>query len=248
MADETSDRVPTGIPGLDDMLEGGLQRDGIYLLAGDTGAGKTIFSSQFLYVGAVKYDQPGVMISLEERSEDIRRNLTKFGWNFEKLEEYGKIVVADIPRFRKLVATDKETTSGGLMTFEQLQKFIKMCVDATNAKRLVVDSLTAIGILYESKSHFRQDLFRFFEFIRDLGCTTLVTTELLEASTGISRFDCEEFLAQGVIVIRYQKAAGDYRRTVTIRKMRGTNHGSKVSPLDISPDGMVVHPEEKVYE
>ena len=123
-----------------------------------------------------------------------------------------------------------------------------MCVDATKAKRLVVDSLTALGILYESKSKFRQDLFRFFEFLRDLNCTTLVTTELLEASTSISRFECEEFLSQGVIVIRYQKTAGDYRRTVTIRKMRGTNHGSKVSPLDITSEGMIVHPEEKVYE
>ena len=94
MTDETMDRTPTGITGLDDMLEGGLQKGGVYLLAGDTGGGKTIFSSQYLYVGAVKYEEPGVMISLEERSEDIRKNLTKFGWNFAKLEEYGKIVVA----------------------------------------------------------------------------------------------------------------------------------------------------------
>jgi KaiC/GvpD/RAD55 family RecA-like ATPase len=88
-------RVPTGIPGFDELCSGGILRNRSYLLSGTAGAGKTIFGLQYLYNGITKYGENGIYIATEERPEQVRENVKQFGWDFEALEEEGKLAILD---------------------------------------------------------------------------------------------------------------------------------------------------------
>src|SRR3989304_7244991 len=81
------ERVHTGVPGLDHVLEGGFPRGARVLLAGGAGCGKTICCGQYLYKGATKFGKPGVYVSTEEPPSEFRANMLRFGWGFKKLEE-----------------------------------------------------------------------------------------------------------------------------------------------------------------
>src|SRR5438132_1210055 len=89
-------RIPSGIPGFDQIVGGGLIRDRVYLLAGPAGAGKTIFSTQFLYNGISKYNENGIYVVLEETPQQLRENMyNSFGWNIQTYEDNGNIIVLD---------------------------------------------------------------------------------------------------------------------------------------------------------
>ena len=79
MMSETSERVKTGIPGLDGILHGGFIPGSNVLVSGGAGTGKTIFCMQFLYSGAMKYGDNGVFVTLEERPKELRHEATRFG-------------------------------------------------------------------------------------------------------------------------------------------------------------------------
>ena len=82
-----ADRTQTGIPGLDDLMDGGIPRGNLVVLAGDPGSGKTCFCIEYLYNGAMKYNEPGIYISLEETYDEIIRNGREFGYKLEELIE-----------------------------------------------------------------------------------------------------------------------------------------------------------------
>lgn len=86
-------RVPTGIPGFDELCEGGLTRDRSYLISGSAGTGKTIFGLQFLYNGITRYGENGIYITTQERPDQVKENIKSFGWDFEAFENEGKLVI-----------------------------------------------------------------------------------------------------------------------------------------------------------
>ena len=80
-------RVKTGIAGLDPLVEGGFPEGRSILVSGATGTGKTIFCTQFAYIGAKEYGEPAVYVTLDERPDLIREDVSRFGWNLEELEK-----------------------------------------------------------------------------------------------------------------------------------------------------------------
>src|SRR5207249_10008401 len=93
--EDAIERVHTGIPGLDHVLEGGFPKGARVLLAGGAGCGKTICCGQYLYKGATRYSEPGVYVSTEEPPTEFRANMLRFGWDFKKLEAEKKIGMVD---------------------------------------------------------------------------------------------------------------------------------------------------------
>jgi len=93
--------VPTGIPGVDKVLgEQGIPRGHSILIAGGPGSGKTTFGIQFLYKGATEFSEPGIYISLDEDPEDVKRNMSKFGWNIDELETEKKLAFINVSPVR----------------------------------------------------------------------------------------------------------------------------------------------------
>jgi len=81
------ERTATGIPGLDALLRGGFLTGSSILIAGGSGCGKTILSTQFIYNGAAQYHEPGIYITLEEGTQNIWWNMRSFHWNITKMQQ-----------------------------------------------------------------------------------------------------------------------------------------------------------------
>lgn len=226
------ERVASGIPGLDKVIEGGFVKGSSNLLAGTTGTGKTIFSCQFLLYGLQKGEN-GIYVTLEQSADDILADMGRFGWDVElkKFINAGKFIMQS-----EFPSTMKELTAN-----------IVSLVKRNGAKRLVLDSISIAAMGWKEateSSKLRSELFDFIKTMKNLGVTSLLITEIPEDKVkSLSRYGFEEFIADGIILLHYLEfAAGGTPRSLVVRKMRRTDHGSDIYPMEITKNGIVVKP------
>lgn len=221
-------RVATGIPGLDPLIEGGLMENSVNLITGETGTGKTIFCAQFIWNGLQKGDT-GLYITLEETPEDIKADAMMFGWDFAGYEKKGlcKIVYHDPAQVNNL----------GSVIIDEIKNL--------KAKRLVIDSTSLIGLNIQEQSQIRKMLLNIVNIIKRTGCAALLISEIPEDMKSLSRFGVEEFVVDGVIILNYlEYASGELNRSLIIRKMRRTNHGKDIYPMEITRNGLSIRKVE----
>lgn len=227
------ERVKSGIPGLDELIEGGIPKSSTVLLSGGTGTCKTIFSMQFIYNGALQYQEPGLFVTVESNPKNIAWNMESFGWDIAKLKEKKMMNI-----FRLKLASKRNFSD---MIDQQIQT-INGLVKEIGVKRLVVDSTTAFANIIGNESEIRSLLFRFSDGLKELDCTTLMTAETKSQKTEFSAFRVEEFVSDAVIALYFTPP----NRSIFIRKMRGTNHSKTVHPFEITEKGITVKPKEQV--
>jgi KaiC/GvpD/RAD55 family RecA-like ATPase len=207
----SENRVPTGIDGLDSLIEGGFPRGSLILLAGNPGTGKTIFGMQFLYKGTENYGENGIYVSFAESEDTIIHNMSKlFGLDLrERKEGYGKVEILDFTT----------VTEKGLSTILEM---ILEEVTALKAKRLVIDSFTAMAQAFKEPIEARIILHNILgKLVRQLGCTTILIVEVPTASEKIG-ISIEEFVADGVIVLKTHDYNDMLIREIKVEKLRGT--------------------------
>ena len=221
-------RVPTGIAGLDSMIEGGFPKGSLILLAGSPGSGKTIASAHFLYHGAKNLNESGIYLSFAERREFFIDNMKKFGFDFETLESQGKF------KFLDLLTTREDTVSStiGMLSREVLE---------LGAKRLVVDSFTAMAQAFNKRIDARIILHMIEKLMSKSNCTTLLLVELPTGTRTIG-LGFEEFVADGVLLFEAVEEREGIRKRAVVRKMRGTNHNLNYSHIVISDHGISLMP------
>lgn len=220
-------RVKTGISGLDKLAEGGFVENSVTLVTGETGTCKTIFGCQFIAEG-LKNKEPGVYITLEESPNDIKNDVSQFGWNFEKYEKNDLL---------RIIYHDP-------VQVNNIDSVIIGEINSLKAKRLVIDSTSLIGLNIESPAQIRRRLFNIINAIKRNKCTALIISEIPEGKKGLSRFEVEEFVTDGIIVLNYLGIGEVSSRSLIIRKMRRTDHGNDVYPLEITKKGLVVKKSE----
>jgi KaiC/GvpD/RAD55 family RecA-like ATPase len=230
-------RVRTGIEGLDPLIEGGIPEGSSVLVSGGAGTGKTIFATQFIYNGAKDYGEPGIYVSTETNLKNIVWNMQNFNWDIRKLQEKNLMKTYRLNLARLRHGEDVE---------EMLDKelvIISQMVKEINAKRLVVDSVTSFGIWFEGAARIRALLFEFTDRLKNLNCTTLLTTETQGGRRQFSAFGIEEFVVDGVIALYFTPP----NRSIFVKKMRGTNHSKIIHPFEIVANkGIVVNPKDRV--
>ena len=231
-------KVLTGISGLDTLTYGGLPSDRATLVAGSSGSGKTIFAVQFLASGIAEFGETGVFVTFEETPEDIRRNVASFGWDLAAWERDGKWAFVDAsPNPEEEIIEAGDYDLGGLMVR------IRGAVDRIGARRLAVDSLSAVFSQFQDSSIIRNELFRMARAARSMGVTSVMTAERTEEYGAIGRYGVEEFLADNVIVLRNVLDEEQRRRTLELLKFRGTDHQKGEHPFVIEANrGVVVIP------
>ncbi len=240
------ERAPTGISGFDELCEGGLPRNRTYLVAGTSGAGKTIFGLQYIYNGITKYGENGLYIAMEERPEQIRENVKQFGWDFKALEDEGKLVIVDacstklgIPSYEKYIDVRPFDMRSMLDQIMAVQEDI-------DAKRAVVDGTTSIGFHLQNPLKIRIELLKLSTTLEVLGLTSLMTCEIID-DNATSRFGVESFVTEGTILMSYKRMDTVRVRGIEMLKMRGTNHSQRIHPYEITVNGIVIHPNEEIY-
>jgi KaiC/GvpD/RAD55 family RecA-like ATPase len=229
------ERVRTGIPGMDELLGGGIPKGSNVLVAGGAGTGKTILTTQFLYNGAVQYGEPGLFVTLEGNVRDIGWNMESFRWDIKKLQDSGLFTIY---KLNLGFIGDKYAVEQKIN--EQLEEIHRQ-VEAIHATRLVVDSTTVIGG-YIEQSLLRTTLYQFCDKLKTIGCTTLLTAETNAPKGIFSAYGVEEFVVDGIIAMYFTPP----HRSIFIRKMRGTIHDKNPHPLDIGPQGITINPRDNL--
>ena len=203
------DRVATGVDGLDRVIEGGFRKNSLILIAGNSGTGKTVFSAQFLYRGAVDYGENGIYVSFAESRETFYKDMKPFGFDFERLEKENRF------KFLSLL-TVKEVAVPSIL------KMIMEEIDKINAKRLVIDSLSALIQAFTNPHDARIFIHMVLgRIVQQAGCTTLIIVEVPYGEEKIG-LGIEEFVADGVLFFRAGRLEERLYRDMSIRKMRGT--------------------------
>jgi KaiC/GvpD/RAD55 family RecA-like ATPase len=219
-AEDKSARISTGVPKLDSLLEGGFENGSVVMVTGGTGTGKTIFSLHFIWEGLQK-GEPCVYLSLEEEADEIKADARQFGWDLEAYEKKGLF---------RIIFHDPFETDVSSVLVNQIE-YIK-------AKRLVVDSISMLGLYMKDQATVRKQLGKLMKSVKNTGCTSILISEIPENSKSLSRFGVEEFVVDGVVVLHYLGIADDTNRSLQIRKMRRTRHGKDIYPYKIGDKGI----------
>jgi len=127
---------------------------------------------------------------------------------------------------------------------EDIADALESAIRAINAKRVVIDSISAIGIYIRDLAEIRRIIFNLSVLLHKLGCTTIFISEMPTDQNEISRFGVEEFIADNVIVLYYLRSKSLYMRAITVWKMRATSHSNKVFPFKITKKGIRIYPDE----
>lgn len=219
-------RVKTGIAGLDEMLHGGIPDKSVVLLSGGPGGGKTIFCSQFIHHG-VENGEPGVFLSMEEEPKNVVANMKAFGWD--------------------LGQPGIELSKISLYNFDTVKETVQGLVEKVGAKRLVIDPITHFGLFFNRPIEIRRSLIDLVGLVKKIGVTAIMTAEIPVGQSGVSTYQVEEFVSDGVIVLRDLEKEGSRMRAVEILKMRGSAHDKSVCPFEITSKGIVVYPDQRIF-
>jgi len=242
------ERVRSGIPGFDELIEGGFPKGTTVLVTGPTGSGKTTFGVQFVYKGAELYGEPGVIVTLEERAQDLRREMKAFGWDIEKYEEQGLIAIVDGVSAVVGLPSEEQYVLEGNLNAEDFLRYIYRVVKAINAQRLVIDSIPSIAFRLRKEDEIREVLLQLNTILLEMGITSILTTEAPDPSRGrISRYGVEEYISRGVVLLDFLEREVELKRYLLIRKMRETRHSMKKYPFEITDEGIVVYPSGEIY-
>ncbi|MDP2369465.1 RAD55 family ATPase [Rhodoferax sp.] len=216
-------RLSMGIPSLDDMLGGGLPIGYSLLVVGPSGSGKTILATEFLAEGA-RRGEPGVMAAFEKSPSQLLGNV-----KLQTMVQAGQVGVIDT---RSLDLSIDETLSDLIVMINRLQ-----------AKRVVIDSLSgfALAIAPEFSEDFRSSLYRMIAELTSMGVTILMTSELEDRYTDL-RFSPfgSAFLADAIVVQRYVELDGQFKRALSVVKVRGSAHSKLIRLFDISDSGITL--------
>ncbi|PMB00479.1 circadian clock protein KaiC [Fischerella thermalis CCMEE 5268] len=230
------EKIRTMIEGFDDISHGGLPVGRTTLVSGTSGTGKTLFSLQFLFNGISYFEEPGVFVTFEESPYDIIKNAHIFGWDLQGLINDGKLFILDAspdPEGQDIV---------GNFDLSALIERLQYAIRKYRAKRVVIDSITAVFQQYEAVGVIRREIFRLVARLKQLNVTTIITTERTEEYGPVACFGVEEFVSDNVVIVRNVLEGERRRRTIEILKLRGTTHMKGEYPFTITNEGVNIFP------
>lgn len=241
-------RIESGIDGLDEIIQGGLLSERVYLLSGPPGGGKTTFGVQFLAKGALQGDV-GLYVTLLECPQNIINDMSNYSFNVIPLIKMKKLLFADLgPRMEygymdemRDIAQPHEWIEGvsnehvapsPALVFKELVAY----VTEYNVKRLVIDSMTAIRFATHDPALQEKEMNRFIRNLKKLGCTTILIGELTDPTA----YTTEQFASHGVIFMHNFLYEKQMTRAIQIIKMRGTKHDCNMHKVQFTEHGLQV--------
>lgn len=223
-------RIKTGIPGLDEILEGGFPHPSSILITGPVGSGKSILGLQFLYKGAKEYKEPGFMISVEGYPTDFSWYQEKFKWDLKGLQELGLLI------FSRYDPADFEKFSLRTLHAEVIMQLLKV-VDSLRIKRVVIDNINPIAQHMGDPSTFRTILYYLSKALKEKDCTTLFITEKPAGEEKLTYLDVEPHVMDGVIEVSPIERGESRTFSLNVKKMVATRVQAGRFMADISEEG-----------
>ena len=221
-------RLSTGILKLDALMGGGIPEGDSMLVAGPSGAGKTVLGIQFIAEG-LKRGEPGIVAMFEERPNEFMQRAASFGFDLDKNLQDGSLKLIYL---RPLDLSVDETVHE-----------IVNAVKEIGCKRLVIDSLVGfeMALAPDFRTDFRESLYRMIGALTRLGVTIISTVEVEEnfTSMGLSNFTIS-FLADDIVRMRYASINGQLRKIMMVVKMRRSQHSIDMCGYEVTAKGLAI--------
>lgn len=227
-------KAATGIDGLDAITEGGLPAGRPTLLCGQAGCGKTLFGVTFLVEGAIRFGEPGVLMTFEERPQDISDNVKSLGYNLNGLIGSKKLVIDHVKIERG------ENEQSGEYDLEGLFVRLGYAIDKIGAKRVVLDTMENLFAGLADSTILRSELRRLFSWLKEKSVTAIITAERGEGH--LTRHGLEEYVSDCVILLENRVQNQITTRLLRVVKYRGSTHGTNEYPFLIDQQGISVLP------
>ena len=230
------ERIKVGIPGLDDMLGGGLIPGSITCIIGTFGTGKTTFSLEFVWEG-LKRDETIIYISLEEREERIISYMKLKGWDV-------------VPYINKTLFIIRLDPTDFNLANNRIKNELPRLIEEKQASRVVIDPISLFEDLFTTDAERRREMYRFIEGLRDKSSTIMMTSETDRDNVFSSRHGLIEYLSDTVILLRYvrpSEASVDVHLALEVVKMRMSSHSREIKPYDLKQDQVEVYSEANVF-
>jgi circadian clock protein KaiC len=221
-------RVATGVPGLDELMHGGMLDGDFTLATGPSGTGKTVLSTHFIAKG-VALEEPGVLVLFEEHPEDYLFRARQMGYDLEAMVQSGRLHIIYLRTM-------------DLVVDETLQH-IRQAVKRVGARRLVIDSLSGfeVALAPPFREEFRESLYQLVGALTRSGVTVLTTLESVAYYHQLSFSpQAVSFLADNIVMLRYLEAEGELRKVLTVVKMRRSSHSRELRAYTLTSRGMLV--------
>ncbi len=227
-------RSKTGVPGLDDVLNGGLIPHRLYLIEGDPGAGKTTLSLQFLLEG-IKAGEKCLYITLSETKEELTAGAASHGWSLDGIE-----IVELISQQNELDGESAVTMyHPSEVELTETTRKVLAAVENTNPSRLVFDSLSEIRLLAQDSLRYRRQILALKQFFIGRKCTVLLLDDRTSEGSDLQL----QSIAHGVISLeQLAPIYGAERRRLRVVKFRGTSFRGGYHDFAIREGGLNVFP------
>jgi len=237
------ERVKTGIPGMDEILNGGIPKRNVILLSGGPGTGKSIFSYQYLWNGLVRRE-PSVFVALEEHPVQVRINMAQFGWDVRRYERDGLFAIVDAfttgvgeaAKRERYVVVDPEDTGS-------LIDVLREAIRDVGAVRVAVDSVSTLYLAKPALA--RRIVMMLKRVLSGLGATSILVSQVSVTERGFGGPGVEH-AADGIIRLDLDEVNGELVRSLIVWKMRGTRHSMRRHLFEISDRGIRVYPDRIV--
>ena len=222
--------VPTGIRGLDEILLGGIIRNNTALIKGIAGSGKTLLGIQFVHNGAVRFDEPGIIVSFEANPEKFHQDAREFGWDLQELHDAGRL---------ELIFTSPEVLQAEL---DDPHSLLLQRAGEIRARRIFIDTVSLFqGAAPDGLSKpggdgsYRSMLHQMLNNLHRAGLTAIIAHEAAQHRELACSLETAAVLADTVIRLdRGQRERGSYR-SITIEKSRGQDFDTGRHTLLITP-------------
>ena len=230
-------RVRTYIPGLDEILYGGIPERSVVLVSGGPGTGKSIMGKQFLYNGLVR-GEAGVFVALEEHPVAVRRSFKHFGWDIDKYEREGKFAIVDAFTAGIGSAAQREKyVVKDIDNVHELIDVLRQAIKDTGAVRITIDSVSTLYLTKPSVA--RSTVMLLKRVIAGLGATAMFISQVSVTERGFGGPGVEHAV-DGITRLDLDEVDGRLYRSIVIWKMRDTKISMVRHPMDITDEGVVI--------
>jgi circadian clock protein KaiC len=228
-------RVGTGIPGFDAILGGGLPQGHMYLIEGESGAGKTTFGLHFLLDGRNRGERT-LWITLSETARELEQTARSHGWSLEGIELCNLVTVQQV-----LKPEEKYSFfSPADVELDDITKAVVETVERIKPTRVVFDPFSDIRHLARDVLRYRRQILALREFFADQGSTVLLMQEMTRGTPGDIQ---AEALVHGYLTLHQESPEyGGQRRRVRVHKMRGMPFRDGYHDFSIQTGGVEVYP------
>ena len=224
-----TDRIQTGIYGLDKIFLGGILKGNLILVEGAAGTGKTLLGVEFIYRGITEHDEPGIIVVFETSPRKLIRDATGFGWNLDELQQQNKLKII----FTSPKVLDQELRSPDSLLLETAVEI--------GAQRIFIDGISLLralatdnGASGSGAASYRELLQQLIEGLQRENLTAMLSHEVFAQPEQSSALEVAEFLADTVIVLKREPRQRSVHRSLEIMKSRGQDYAGGEHSLAIT--------------